>query len=63
MLGYLNYLLSYTEPGTLSQMRLAIGTLIRSKDPYFWFITLVMARFTLPDLAAWIIFMWRPSAF
>jgi cellulose synthase/poly-beta-1,6-N-acetylglucosamine synthase-like glycosyltransferase len=42
-------------------MRLAIGTLIRSKDPYFWFITLVMARFTLPDLAAWIIFMWRPS--
>ena len=61
MIGYLNYLLSYMEPGTLSQIRAIIGTFIRSKDPYFWFITLVMARFTLPDLAAWMIFMWRPS--
>ncbi|MCK9189689.1 glycosyltransferase family 2 protein [Acidithiobacillus sp.] len=61
MIGYLSYLLSYLEPGTLSQVPSATGTLIRSKDPYFWFITIVMARFTLPDITAWVIFMIRPS--
>lgn len=61
MIGYLNYLFSYLEPETLSQLPRVLGTLIRSKDPYFWFIVLFMARFTLPDIVVWLIFIWRPS--
>ncbi len=60
--GYLDYLFSYLEWGTLSQMPRVLGMMLTSADPYFWLLFLIMLRMTLPAVVLWGVNLLRPAA-
>lgn len=60
--GYLGYLFSYLDPANLSQMPRVLGMLLRSGDPYFWLLFVIMLRLTLPEIVLWGVNLLRPSA-